>query len=101
LNPHIHDLVFQLCTLFDPTMDSLDVNMIVVFHPTHSLVPLHIQMIINIFFQSHNEKLCPLKPHYPTTKTKKNNSYTIVIQLSLGYYNYYATIPLKIWCINK
>jgi hypothetical protein len=41
LNPHIHDLMFQLCTLFDPTLDSFDVSMNVIFHPTHSFVPLH------------------------------------------------------------
>jgi hypothetical protein len=23
------------------------------------------------------------------------------MQLLFGYYNYYATIPLEIWCINK
>jgi hypothetical protein len=48
----------------------------------------------------HYEKSCPLKPHYPIIKTKKN-SYTNVMQLSFGYYNYYAAIPLKIRCINK
>jgi len=26
----------------------------------------------------------------------KNNSYTIIVQLSLEYYNYYAIIPLEI-----
>jgi hypothetical protein len=31
----------------------------------------------------------------------KNNSYTIIVQLFFGYYNYYATIPLEIWGINK
>jgi hypothetical protein len=29
------------------------------------------------------------------------NSYTTVLQLSLGYYNYYVIIPLEIRCINK
>jgi hypothetical protein len=38
-------------TLFNPTLDSLDVNMVVVFHPTHSPVPLHTQMIIGNFPQ--------------------------------------------------
>jgi hypothetical protein len=28
-------------------------------------------------------------------KLKKKNSYTIVMQLSLGYYNYYANYPLR------
>jgi hypothetical protein len=32
----------------------------------------------------------------PYNYNSKNNSYTIVMQLSLGYYNYYATIPLQI-----
>ncbi len=32
-NPHIHDLVFWLCTLFDPTLDSFNVSMIMVRHP--------------------------------------------------------------------
>jgi hypothetical protein len=36
-----------MCTLFDRTLDSFDVNMTIVFHPTHSPMPLHIQMIIN------------------------------------------------------
>jgi hypothetical protein len=32
----------------------------------------------------------------------KNNSYTTIIQLSFGYYNYYATILLEIQVlINK
>ncbi len=51
LNPHIHDPMFRLCTLFNPTLDSLDVNMIAVFHPTHSHVPLHTQMILGNFLQ--------------------------------------------------
>jgi hypothetical protein len=51
-NPQIYDPMFQLCTLFDPTLDFLDVNMIVVFHPTHSPMFLHIQMIIGNFLQS-------------------------------------------------
>ncbi len=42
----------------------------------------------------HYEKLHSPKPHYPKTKTQKKNLYIIVIQLSLGYYNYYAIIPL-------
>ncbi len=50
-NPHIHDHMFQLCTLFDPTLDSFDVIMTVVFHPTHSLLPLHIQMIVGNFLR--------------------------------------------------
>ncbi len=48
----IHDLMFRLCTLFDPTLDSLDVSMILVPHPTHSPMPLHIQMIVGNFLQS-------------------------------------------------
>jgi hypothetical protein len=44
--------MFWLYTLFDPTLDSFDVSMIMVFHPTHSFMPLHIQMIMVIFFQS-------------------------------------------------
>jgi hypothetical protein len=51
-NPHIHDPVFWLCTLFDPTLDSINVSMIVVLHSTHSHVPLHIQMIIGNFPKS-------------------------------------------------
>jgi hypothetical protein len=35
--------------LSDPTLDSLDVNMIVVLHPTHSPMPLHTQMILGNF----------------------------------------------------
>jgi hypothetical protein len=31
----------------------------------------------------------------------KNNSYTIIMQLPLVYYNWCATIPLEILCINK
>ncbi len=38
----------------------------------------------------HDEKLRPSKPHYPSTKTQKKL-----------VYNYYATIPLEIQCINK
>jgi hypothetical protein len=34
LNPHIHDLVFQLCTLFDPTLDSPNMSMTMVLHLT-------------------------------------------------------------------
>jgi hypothetical protein len=48
-----------------------------------------------------NNLSCLSKPHYPITKIQKNNSYTTIMQLSFGYYNYYATIPLKIKCINK
>jgi hypothetical protein len=44
----------------------------------------------------HYGKLCSLKPRYPTTKAQKINSYTIIVQLSFEYYNYYATIPLEI-----
>jgi hypothetical protein len=50
LNPHIHDPMFQLCTLFDPTLDSLDVIMTMVLHPTHSPILLHIQMIVGNCF---------------------------------------------------
>jgi hypothetical protein len=42
-------LAFQLCTLFDPTLDLFDVSMIMVLHRTHSFVPLHIQMVLNSF----------------------------------------------------
>jgi hypothetical protein len=35
----------------------------------------------------HYEKLCSLKPHYLTTKTQKNNSYTTIVQLSIRYDN--------------
>jgi hypothetical protein len=42
----------QQCTLFDPTLDFFDVNMIVVLHPTHSTMPLHIQMVLGSFLQS-------------------------------------------------
>jgi hypothetical protein len=38
----------------------------------------------------HYEKLCSSKPHYFATKTQKQ-----------FIYNYYATIPLEIQCINK
>jgi hypothetical protein len=31
-------------------LDSLDVSMTVVLHPTHSPMPLHIQMILGKFF---------------------------------------------------
>jgi hypothetical protein len=44
--------MFGLCSLFDPTLDFLDVNMIVVFHLTHSPMLLHIQMIVGNFPQS-------------------------------------------------
>jgi hypothetical protein len=33
-------------------MDSLDVNMITALHPTHSPMPLHIQMIVGNYLQS-------------------------------------------------
>jgi hypothetical protein len=45
----------------------------------------------------HGEKLHLLKPHYSITIYQK----TTHIQLSLGYYNYYAIIPLEIWGIDK
>jgi hypothetical protein len=51
LNPQTHDLMFRLCTLFDPTLDSLVVSVSVVLHPTHSPMPLHTQMIVGNFFQ--------------------------------------------------
>jgi hypothetical protein len=44
----------------------------------------------------HYEKSRLSKPHYHVTKTQKKNSYIIVMQLSLGYYNYYAIILLEI-----
>jgi len=46
LNPHIHGPWFQLYTLFDPTLDFLNVSMTMVFHPIDSHVPPHIQMIL-------------------------------------------------------
>jgi len=48
--------MFRLCTKFNLTIDSFNVSMTVVLHPTHSLVPLHNQMIIGNFPQS-------LQPH--------------------------------------
>jgi len=51
-NPHIHDPVFWRCTLVYPALDSLDVNMTTVLHPTHSLVLMHTQMILGNFLQS-------------------------------------------------
>jgi hypothetical protein len=44
--------MFRLCTLFDLTLDSLYVSMITVLHPTHSPMPLHIQMIMGNFSYS-------------------------------------------------
>jgi hypothetical protein len=44
--------MFWLCILFNPTLDSLYVSIIMVPHPTHSHVPLHIQMIMGNFLQS-------------------------------------------------
>ncbi len=38
-------------TLFNPTLDSLYMSMIMALHPTHSLVPLHTQMIVGNFLQ--------------------------------------------------
>ncbi len=43
--------MFWLHALFDPTLDFLDKNMIVVCHPTHSPMPLHTQMILGYFPQ--------------------------------------------------
>jgi hypothetical protein len=43
--------MFWLCTLFDPTLNTLDVNMTTILHPTHSPVPFHIQMIVGNFIQ--------------------------------------------------
>jgi hypothetical protein len=48
-NLQIHDPMFWLCTSFDPTLDSLDVSMTVVFQPTHSPMPLHNQMNVGFF----------------------------------------------------
>jgi hypothetical protein len=43
-----------------------------------------------------------VRQNHITLKLKlKKHSYTIVMQLSLGYYNYCATILLEIWCVNK
>ncbi len=52
LNPQIHDPWFRMCTLFNLALNFFDVNMIVVFHPTHSHVPLHIQMVFRSFLLS-------------------------------------------------
>ncbi len=43
--------MFRLCILFDPTLDSFDVNSNVVLHPTHSPMLLHTQMIVGNFPQ--------------------------------------------------
>jgi hypothetical protein len=51
-NPHIHDFVFCLCALFDPTLDSLDKSMTTLLDPTNSPVLLHIQMILDNFPKS-------------------------------------------------
>jgi len=40
-------------------------------------------------------KIASVETHYLVIKTKKN-PYITVMQLSIGYYNYYATIPLEI-----
>jgi len=37
----------------------------------------------------------------PYNYNSKNNSYTIIMQLSLTYNNYCSIIPLEIRCINK
>jgi hypothetical protein len=58
------------------------------------------EMTSNIEIDNHYEKSCLPKPHYLATKIQKN-SYTIIMQLSLGHYNYYVTITLEIRCINK
>ncbi len=44
--------MFQLCTLFDPILDSLDVSMITILHQRHSPMPLHTQMIVANFPRS-------------------------------------------------
>jgi hypothetical protein len=48
-NLDIHDPLFWLHALFDPTLDSLDKSMTTILHPMHSLMPLHIQMILGNF----------------------------------------------------
>jgi hypothetical protein len=44
---------------------------------------------------------CICQNHIILQLKLKKNSYAIVMQLSLGYYNYGATIPLEIQRINK
>jgi hypothetical protein len=41
--------MFQLYTLFDPSLNFFYVSMIMVLHPTHSHVFLHIQMVVGNF----------------------------------------------------
>jgi len=43
--------MFQLCALFDPTLDSFYVSMTIVFHPTHLHALLHTHMIVGNFPQ--------------------------------------------------
>ncbi len=56
--------MFWLCTLFDPTLDSLGVNMTMVLHPTHLHVPLRTQMILGNFpqYPQPHQYLCFLPP---------------------------------------
>jgi hypothetical protein len=78
-------------------------------------------MNIEIMFKCHTTphnwpsqtlwKIVSLKPHYLVIKIHKTTHMqlfynyplciTIIMQLWFGYYNYYAIIPLEIWCINK
>jgi hypothetical protein len=44
MNPHIHDPMFRWCTLFDPTLDFLDMSMIMVLHPTPEQLVIVVQM---------------------------------------------------------
>ncbi len=57
--------MFQLCTMVDPTLDSLDVSMNVVLHPMHSHVLLHTQWILVNFLQSFqtHQHWCFHSPH--------------------------------------
>jgi len=45
------------------------------------------QIIWNHRYEIHYEKSRMSKSHYTITKTKKENSYTTIVQLSLSYYN--------------
>jgi hypothetical protein len=66
-------------------------DLIIVILSHHGLgVPL-VAMVLKF---SHYDKLCLLKPHYPTTRLK-NHSSIIVLQLHLAPCNSYATTHYK------
>jgi hypothetical protein len=44
---------------------------------------------------------CVRQNHIALQLEFKKHPYTTIVQLSLEYYNYYVTIPLEIWGINK